>query len=135
MTTLKINPAKAGGFSNYEQNKFERASEAMMVKKLRKFDAYDTRLFNTLEYAPRIISFSNTQHKRYDFNDCIRKYKDKLFFMFTVAPENLTLGNIGYADKWSRNRLVAEQFEIEINKRQAKQIIEKLKKILKRMKK
>jgi len=88
----------------------------------------------SIKSAPRILAYSNSQHKGYNFNDCIRVRKGRIYFMFTVAPENLTLNKIGYKNTWSKNRLISEQFEIEITQQQAKQMINRLTKILNKLK-
>lgn len=103
--------------------------------KTRQLDEHDQRIINHLNSAPRICGYRNTQLNEYDFRDFIRVYKGRVFLMFTISPENLTLEKLGYNDKWSKNRFVSEQFEIEITKEHVKQMIERLTRILNKLEK
>lgn len=94
--------------------------------KNKEFDEWDYKIMAHLKQGKqRVIGYINLL----DFLE-IKKYGNTYTLFLSINPEGLKLTDIGYNDEWSKkreNNKVIEQFEIKLNKKQLKEIINKLK--------
>lgn len=90
-----------------------------------RLSSHDIKIIENLKDAPRIVGYSNYL----DWFE-VRKYRGKFNLFASLNPEKLMLKDLGYDDKWSKDKKLIEQFNVIFSEEQIKKLRDVLNKKL-----